>query len=165
MLTKHRTRGSHVRVRGPWFGKRVDEVWPRGRELVVDLPAAGEIALAPRGCFVEGKQGDDIPGIGVEDLLFGCVGRGADISRIHIGRQILDVREHHVRGPAAVLVILAPPDGRDVGRDACVDDDVFLARVLRDRHAPDDFESVTRVDFAGNLAQGPVQVGERECLL
>lgn len=45
---------------------------------VVDEPAAGYLALTTICCRVETVQGHNIPGISVEDLFAGRVGRSTD---------------------------------------------------------------------------------------
>lgn len=106
------------------------------------MPAAGQEALAALFRLAQGKQGYHISGIGVEDLLVGCVRRRPNLMRINLLGKILDVRENDISWLPVVLVILAAADGRDVGCDAGVDYHVLLATVVIDRYALDDFETV-----------------------
>ena len=63
------------------------------------------------------------------------------------------MRKDNVRGTALILIVLPPADRGDVGRYASVDDDVFLARVFRHRHATYDLKAMTRMDLLGDLAE------------
>lgn len=151
-------------VKRPWLSERSDQVWPRLGQLVVDGPAARQVALAALGRGLQREQRDDVARVRVEDLLLRRVRGGADAVRVELLGQVLDVGEGDVGRSALVGAVLAAADRGHVGGEADVDDDVLLARVAVDGDAPDDLEAVAAVELARDGAEGGVQGAEGECL-
>ncbi len=149
----------------PRLRQRLDQVRPRRRQLIVHVPAAGEVALAALGRLGERKQRDNVADVGVEDLLLRRVRRRANLVRVDRRRQVLDVREGDVGRLAGKVVVLAAAGRRDVRGEPRVDDDVFLARVALDGDAADDLEAVPAVNLARHVPQDGVQRGQRKGVL
>lgn len=144
----------------PWLRERLDQVGPRRRQLVVDVPAAGQVALAALGRLGEGKERNDVAGVGVEDLLLRRVRGRANLVRVDRRRQVLDVREGDVGRLATEAVVLAATGRRDVRGEPRVDGNVVLARVPFDGDAAHDLEAVPVVNLPGDVAQDDVQRGQ-----
>ena len=153
-------------IKRPLLRQGVDQIRPRRRQLIIHSPAAGQLALPALRGRAERKQRDDIPRVGVEHLLIGRVGRGADALPVPlVAAEVLDVVQHDVGRLAVELVVLAPAQRRDVRRDAGVDDEVFFPGVLVDGEAAEDLEAVAEVEFPGDGAQFRVQGGQGEGVL
>lgn len=149
----------------PVAGKSADEVWPLLSQLIVHTPATGQLALTARRRGTERKERDDISLVRVEDLLITRVRGSAHAALAALQTtEVLDVVEHEVCGLAVEGAVLTAPDGRDVRREAHVDDHVLLAGVLVHGHAAHDLEAMSVVELAGDVSEPGVEILERERL-
>lgn len=152
-------------VGSPRLGKGSNQVRPRRCQLVVHLPAAGEVALPALRCLSKSEQRNNIPDVGVEDLLLCGVCRGTDLSRVNAGCEIFDMGEHHIGWLTIMLMVLAGADWGDVGGDAGIYDDVLFAGVEMDRYTLDYLEAMAVVDLVRDLPQLSMKIRQRERLL
>lgn len=162
------TTEEHVHFHIPWLAQCVNEIWPLGRKLIVDPPSRGQLARTTLDGRLKREQTHDVARIRVEDLLVSCVCRRTDLAGHFLQvAEVLDVRQDHVRGTAVerAPVVLTTTLRGDVCRQAGVDDNVLLARVLVDAHAADDEEAVSEVQLMGQPAELCVQLREGERLL
>jgi len=129
LLTYQRFFRLNSPVNNPIFRKRVNQIWTLLGQDVVDIPAAGYLALATRNGRVQAKKGHNIARVRMKDLLVICVRRSSDGSLLGGIAQILDVREHQRSAVRMTLVLLASTDVTHISADTCVDNDVLFARV------------------------------------
>lgn len=116
---------------------------------VVHIPAAREITLASFGCRAQAEKRDDIPSVGVEDLLIGSVGWGSDLVFIGTAADILDMGNHRRSSILQARVLLAATNVADVGTNACVDDYIVLARIIINAQATKNNKTSASVDLFG----------------
>lgn len=67
----------------------------------------------------------------MKDLLIGCVGGRSNLD-LSSRSNILHVAKDYIGSFAIIVGILTAPDGTNVGRDACVNDDVLFTSVTID---------------------------------
>lgn len=125
----------------------MDNIRSSTSQLVVDGPAARQVALTTLGSGGQSKKGNDISGISVENLLLSSVGRCANLMRVKNGRQVLDVSENDIGRLVLVLLVLAATDVGDVRCESSIDNDVLFASITLNGDTTDDFESVAIMDL------------------
>ena len=129
---------------------------------VIDIPAAGEITLASFGCRAQAEKRDDIPSVGVEDLLIGRVGWGSDLVFIGTAADVLDVGNHRRSPILQTCVLLTATNVADVGTNSRVDDDVVFARIIIDTQTTKNNKASTTVNLFGQIPQDRVKGRQRE---
>lgn len=154
--------GIYKPIKSPRPRKRPNQIRPRRRELIINPPSTSKPTQPTPRRNPKRKQRHHIPRVRVKHLLLRRVRRRANPALIRRRAEVFDVVEHHVRRRVVESGILPAADGRDVGRDAGVDGEVFFACVAVDGEAAEDFEAVAVVEFLGYGAEGGVEGWEGE---
>lgn len=140
-------------ITNPWFSKSTYKVRSCRCKLVVNMPAAGKLALTTSGCDIKREERHDVARISVENLLVGGICRRAYTMSICSVAKILDMVQYHICRFAFIFVILATSIRRNMGRDTGIDDNIFLSAMLAHWQAPKYSETMTVMQLTRDLAQ------------
>lgn len=152
----------------PRLAQCMNQIRPLGRQLIIHPPRRRQLTRPALKRRLERKQTHNIPRISVKDLLVRRVRGGPNLTveRRQMA-QVLDVCQDDIGrclagGIRGIAVVLSTALRGNVRREAGVDDDVFLARVVVDAETAEDKEAVAEVKLVGEAAELGVEGGKGE---
>lgn len=134
----------YSRVMWPVFRQRLDQVWPCGCQLIVNLPATGQLTASSLSSCFKTKQGYDVSNVGMEVQSIRGPCCNTDFLGFRWADKIFYVSEYLLRWPDDELTTAFRCNMR---RNASINNNILFARVLINRDTTDYLESMAIMDF------------------